>query len=202
MRAGEPAVAGTRSACSGIVLAGGRASRFGSDKLAARVDGRTLLERAVGAVGAVCDEVIVVGRDPLAGDHLPYSARYVPDARPLAGPLAALADGARAATAPVILVVGGDMPSLVPAVLALLVDTVLAGALAAELVVDGVPRTLPVAVDRAAALPAADAVLRGGERSLRALLDRLGPALIEEARWRIADPDGATLRDVDSPSDL
>jgi molybdopterin-guanine dinucleotide biosynthesis protein A len=39
-----------RPVVSGLVLAGGRSSRFGSDKLNAAIDGRTLLERAVDAV--------------------------------------------------------------------------------------------------------------------------------------------------------
>ena len=38
---------------SGIVLAGGRSSRFGSDKLRAEIAGRSLLELAIDAVAAV-----------------------------------------------------------------------------------------------------------------------------------------------------
>jgi molybdopterin-guanine dinucleotide biosynthesis protein A len=60
----------------GAVLAGGQSSRFGSDKALAALGGRTLLERAVAALEAQCDSVIVVGR----GD--------VPDRpRPGMGPL-------------------------------------------------------------------------------------------------------------------
>ena len=39
-----------------IVLAGGRSSRFGRDKLAESIDGRPLLDRAVEAVGVTCTE--------------------------------------------------------------------------------------------------------------------------------------------------
>lgn len=46
----------------GAVLAGGQSSRFGSDKALAALGGRTLLERAVAALEAQCDGVIVVGR--------------------------------------------------------------------------------------------------------------------------------------------
>ena len=45
---------------SAIVLAGGRSSRFGADKLAASMDGRPLLQHAIDAVARVADEVIVV----------------------------------------------------------------------------------------------------------------------------------------------
>ena len=50
----------------GAVLAGGRSSRFGSDKALAMLDGRTLLDHATAALGAHCDAVVVVGRGEIA----------------------------------------------------------------------------------------------------------------------------------------
>lgn len=50
----------------GAVLAGGRSSRFGSDKALAALGGHTLLERAVASLEAQCDSVIVVGRGDVA----------------------------------------------------------------------------------------------------------------------------------------
>lgn len=46
----------------GAVLAGGRSSRFGSDKALAILDGRTLLDHASAALGPHCDALVVVGR--------------------------------------------------------------------------------------------------------------------------------------------
>lgn len=45
----------------GAVLAGGRSSRFGSDKALAMLRGRTLLDRAVATLQAQCDAVIIAG---------------------------------------------------------------------------------------------------------------------------------------------
>lgn len=50
----------------GAVLAGGRSSRFGSDKAQATLGGRTLLDHAAASLGAHCDAVIVVGRGQIA----------------------------------------------------------------------------------------------------------------------------------------
>lgn len=50
----------------GAVLAGGRSSRFGSDKALAMLEGRTLLDHAAAALGPHCDAVVVVGRGPIA----------------------------------------------------------------------------------------------------------------------------------------
>ena len=50
----------------GAVLAGGRSSRFGSDKALAMLGGRTLLDHAVAALAPHCDAVVVVGRGAIA----------------------------------------------------------------------------------------------------------------------------------------
>jgi molybdopterin-guanine dinucleotide biosynthesis protein A len=50
----------------GAVLAGGRSSRFGSDKALAMLDGRTLLDHALAALRPHCDAVTVVGRGEIA----------------------------------------------------------------------------------------------------------------------------------------
>lgn len=69
----------------GAVLAGGRSSRFGSDKALALLDGARLIDRAVAALAPQCDAVIVVGR----GDD---RHSCVPDwPRPGMGPLGGLA---------------------------------------------------------------------------------------------------------------
>jgi molybdenum cofactor guanylyltransferase len=188
-----------------IVLAGGRSQRFGRDKLAEPVDGRPLLDRAVSAVaslGSATDIVIVAA----AGDvrAVPAAARVVRDPRPYEGPLAGVHTGlvALAPGADPVIVVGGDMPTLVPAVLELLATAVEDGASAAILEGDDRPRPLPMAVRRETAMTVAAGLLAGGERRLRALPRELAAVVIAAAAWRPLDPDGATLRDIDTPDDV
>jgi molybdopterin-guanine dinucleotide biosynthesis protein A len=194
-------------AVSGIVLAGGRASRFGSDKLTAEFDAVPLLDRAVAAIASSCSEVIVV----LAPDderELPAAAvpvRRVFDPKRHRGPLVGLLAGLEAAREPVVLVAGGDMPTLSPDVLASLVRALTAAeawADAAVLVQRGVARPLPAAFRNGAATQAARRVIADGERSLVALLRGLPTRELAEAEWRGLDPDAATLRDIDRPEDL
>jgi molybdopterin-guanine dinucleotide biosynthesis protein A len=186
-----------------IVLAGGRSSRFGRDKLAEPIDGRPLLHHAIAAVRSLSEEVVVVvapGQDP----PLPAGVRLVHDPAAFEGPLAGLAAGLGAIDPAIdrVVVVAGDMPSLQPAVLSRLVDSLGRSVDIALLEVGGEPVPLPMAVLRAPALASARALLAGGERRLRALPGALHATVLAETTWRLDDPQGATLRDIDRPSDL
>lgn len=55
----------------GAVLAGGRSTRFGSDKALAELRGRTLLSRAVETLEGLCDAVVVIGRETAPAPVLP-----------------------------------------------------------------------------------------------------------------------------------
>jgi molybdopterin-guanine dinucleotide biosynthesis protein A len=167
------------------------------------LDGKTLLERAIEAVAEVCAEVVVaMGPDakaPLAS----LNVRVVREANAFRGPLAGTLTGLHAAATPLALVVGGDMPTLVPSVLRLLLERLATtDANAAILGSAGRRQTLPLALRREPAVARASELLDLGERSLQALVDELGALTVEESEWRELDPGGETLRDIDRPEDL
>jgi molybdopterin-guanine dinucleotide biosynthesis protein A len=196
---------------TGIVLAGGRSSRFGGDKLAAEVGGRPLLHLAIDAVAGVVDEVVVVvGADapaPALPPGGPVPVRVARDAVPGRGPLAGLAAGLAAASHPLALLVGGDQPALRPPLLRELLRRLAPEAGGRPLDVvgleeDGQMRPLPVAIRVGTVGPAAGAALAGGTRSLVGLFGRLRAGSLGAERWRELDPEGDSLRDVDTPGDL
>jgi molybdopterin-guanine dinucleotide biosynthesis protein A len=199
------------SRVTAIVLAGGRSSRFGSDKLAADVEGRRLLHRAIDAVAGIAAEIVVVVGPGAPEPTLPAAAA-VPvgiarDAVGGRGPLAGLAAGLAAAGGELALVVGGDQPWLRPEVLRLLLEELDPGpgdpGPDVAILADG-DRIwpFPVAVRVATVGPAAQAALLGPDLRLYTLYRRLRLARVPEARWRALDPGGETLRDVDTPADL
>ena len=196
---------------TGIVLAGGRSSRFGTDKLAAELDGASLLSRTIAAVEPIADIVIVAGSglpDGLQAGDIP--ATVVEDPEPFEGPLVALANVLeRAIPDPatgLAIVVGGDMPRLVPAVLGAMLDRLVAAPEldAVILQAPGSPRrqVLPLAVREHAAARAARAAVDAGDRSLVGFIDRLRTLELPAGEWRSLDPAGETLADVDTPADL
>ncbi|MEO8272447.1 MAG: molybdenum cofactor guanylyltransferase [Chloroflexota bacterium] len=209
-----PRAAGTTA----IVLAGGRSTRFGGPKLALEIEGRSLLEHAIGAAAEVVEAVIVAGssvpdRFPGGAGDLPI--RSVTDDEAFAGPLAGLSGALRVTATGLAIVVGGDMPGLVPDVLRAMIDrlaaddaidaVVLASPLDASAEPAGEParrQALPLAIDVARGTAASMEAVASGDRSLVRLLDRLRVMEIPASEWLPLDPAGRTLFDVDRPADV
>ena len=210
-----------------IVLAGGRSTRFGADKLAATLvaaDGRpraSVLAATIRSILAISDSVVVAGA-ALPADLEPgdVPVELVADAEPFGGPLVALARVLERATpAPwdLAIVVGGDMPRLVPGVLIRMTD-VLDVDPSVDAVYLGAPRTpaaiatsspepprrqvLPLAIRVQPAARAAREAVQAGRRSLQALVDALAAVELPSAAWLPLDPVAATLTDIDTRTDL
>jgi molybdopterin-guanine dinucleotide biosynthesis protein A len=169
----------------GAVLAGGQSSRFGSDKALAELGGATLLERAVDALSAWCEKVVVVGREEAPAPTLPDWPR--PGMGPLGGIAAAL-HLARDEDYEAVLTLGVDTANLPDDLPALLSP---APAYVASQPVIGL---WPVS-----AAPAVEDILRStGKHSLRALAERTGARAVRLATEPAninTEADLAALRD-------
>lgn len=192
-----------------IVLAGGTSSRFGSDKLAAELRGRPVLEHALRAAAAIASPIVlVVGPDdpvPSLPPDLGADVVLARDAVAHQGPLAGLAAGLAALPhgGDVAIVVAGDMPTLVPAVLELLAGVLASDPSLGAVCLEAEPASpLPAAVRPSIAGPAATSLLEADRRSLLGLIAAVPTAIVPAVDWRVIDPDGVTLRDVDTPEDL
>lgn len=189
---------------SGLVLAGGRSTRFGTDKLVADYHGQPLLHHAVHRLAAVCDEVIVVLAPGADGTGLPPGVRTANDATEGEGPLAGLHTGLMAAVrSDIVVVAAGDMPDLQPIVLREMVRVLdEAGVDAVALADGGRTRPLPCVLRTWPAADMTHTLLHAGRRRLRDVLDGLRIAVIDEATWTALDPARRTVFDVDEPGDL
>ena len=74
----------------GVVLAGGRSTRLGQDKVRLRLpgDGRDMLARTADLLAACTDGVAISCRAPASGEAVPAlpGIRSIPDAEPGLGP--------------------------------------------------------------------------------------------------------------------
>ncbi len=172
-----------------IVIAGGRSSRFGADKLQHRIGGRTLLERTVDAARA-CGPVIVVG----AGEIPPGVTVAVSEWPRWGGPCAAIAAGvdALAGIEGEALLLSADLVD--PAATVAALQAAGAGVLTDA---GGRPQWL-LARAPLDALRARIASLRVDRPTLADLPARAVVSVVD-ARHQV---DGRVCADVDTPSDL
>jgi molybdopterin-guanine dinucleotide biosynthesis protein A len=180
------------TAFDAVILAGGRARRMGGiDKPALEVGGTSLLKRVLSAVTAA-DLVVVVGPERDLGD---VDIVQVQEDPPGGGPVAALATGIRTVTAPVVVVLGADMPSVDGAAVEALVAGLGPDAVHGVVGVDEQGRDQYLcAAYRTQALESR--VVQIGElqgASMRSLIDGLMLARL---------PLGAKAEDIDTPDDL
>ena len=176
-----------------VVLAGGRSTRFGTDKV------QLLLDEVLGGLPEVTS-VVCVGPKR---ETVRTGVRWVREDPPYSGPLAAVSAGVAvgagaggaggAGGAPIVVLLGADMPRAGAAV-ADLVSAVGAGNGAVLVDADGWPQVLASAWRRTvlAERLAGFGALEG--RPLRLLLD--GASLVP-----VPDVWGAA-RDIDTPGDL
>lgn len=181
------------------ITAGGQSRRFGSDKAAARLSDRTLLDHVAASLEGCAPRLLVAppGRYTLPG------WRPVPDTRPGEGPLAGLEAALRAAAeegSGWVAFAGVDLPRLTPAYWAALIGACTPGALAVQsLGDDGHPQPL-AALYHTALLGRVTALLNAGERRLRAAVPGERRVIVAHALIQAACPDA--LHNVNTPADL
>lgn len=173
-----------------VVTAGGRSSRFGSDKALALLDGRPLLGHVADSLRGCPTRLLIAppGKYRLSGWAV------IPDTRPGEGPLAGLEAALGHAPTPWLAFTGVDLPGLTPAFWATLARARTPAA-RAVLPLDGAGRPQPLAgLYRRDLLPRVTELLDRGERRLR----RAAPP---EQCVFVAGLSSA-LRNVNTPADL
>lgn len=188
-----------RDEVTACILAGGRARRMGGAvKPLLIVDGDTILARQCAVLVPRVREVIVAVATPGAAlGGLRAVIDPIADAGPLAGVVAALA----AIDTPWLLAVAGDMPSLAPAVIELLLAAATDEVDAVAARIGGWPEPLCALWHRRchAALAAR---LSAGDYKVAAALTAQRVAWLDEAAVRAVDPALATFTNVNRPEEL
>jgi molybdopterin-guanine dinucleotide biosynthesis protein A/uridine kinase len=194
--------------CAAVVLAGGESRRFGTDKLAAQVDGRLLLDSAI--AGLPEDAVVIV-----VGPQRPVerAVRFVREQPAGGGPATALVTGlAEALTvgADRIVVLPGDAPAAGRAAMLLLDALAAAPGVTAVVGTDATgfeqPLQLALLPEAAAALVEAAGPDRARGGSARSLVHRLTPPAVPHRlptaeHWDIDTPEQLRAWSVrDSPA--
>ena len=182
------------SACA-IVLAGGRSTRFGSDKSLALLRGEPLLAHVLRACAKRFGEVLLVAKEPARYGSFCGDARLVRDRASASTPLAGLEAGLAASTTEVAFCCAGDMPFAVDAALLDALFAALEGHDAAVPVNGGHLQPLCSLYRRDICLAAATSALAEGPGGPRRLLDAVRTAQVP---WADEKP----FLDADTREDL
>jgi molybdopterin-guanine dinucleotide biosynthesis protein A len=186
-----------------IVLAGGRSSRFGSNKALARLHGVTFLDRVLGAARDVCPRAVVVlaPAQPEPALIEREGVTFTRDLTPHEGPLAGVIAGLEAIATGWALVASCDAPLVQSPLLALLAGRRAESAQAVLADVGGRLQPFPAVVSRSS-LPRLRAAFEAGERRIDRVLEQLPRVEVPEATLRFTDPQLLSFRNVNSPEDL
>lgn len=187
---------------SALVLAGGRSTRFGSDKAAFQLGGRPLLAALVDALTPLFSEVLVVSKS--AERYAPLvaasGARHVTDELSTHNPLTGIVSGVAAARNPVVFACACDMPFAADVRAIEVLQEALGDAAAVAFTRAGIPEPLLALYRRDACLPVARLRLAAGDGPRR-VLEEVGARLLS---FEECFPEGAErspLFDVDTPDD-
>lgn len=183
--------------CTGVLVAGGRATRMaGLPKGLLRTGGEPIAARTLRIFGELFGATLIVANDPA---YSALGAPVVGDLLPGKGAPAGVHAGLATAATPWIFTAACDMPFLSVGPVAYLADR--RGGARAVLVRWG-GRLEPLhAFWSRGCLPVIDAALRAGEPSLQELARAVSAYVVEEEEWRTVDPDGRALENVNTPAD-
>jgi molybdopterin-guanine dinucleotide biosynthesis protein A len=185
---------------TGILLAGGKSRRMGEDKRYLVVGEQTLLERGLGVIRSIFQEVLIV----IAQDSPPLDvdAKVVRDLLPDCGSLGGLYTGLMQATTPWVFVVACDMPFLDQAV----IDQFTSRRATADIVMAKLDARLhPMhALYGKRCLPALEQMIQARQLKIQEIVSQpsLRVQYVTEAELLTIDPSWRSFQNVNTPSDL
>ena len=180
----------------GLVLAGGKSSRMGSDKALLIQDGKTQLSRAVALLAEHVERVFVSTRADQAGDAERSKFEQIVDRHEDMGPVAGILSAMESNRQVSWLVLACDLPNIDDATISLLVEQCSADhpVTAFESVHDGLPEPL-CAIYRPQSRAVIDNFVEQGIICPRNML-------INSDTHLLTQPNPDALHNINSPEDL
>lgn len=188
---------------TGLILAGGKSSRFGRDKASALLHGRPLLQWAVSALEPVATAVVIV---KAVGQQLPPIETVIPltvidDQYEGMGPLAGLVTGFTAVETDLCFATSCDAPLLEPGLVRMLVSRAEQADVVAPFV-EGFMQPLVAIYRPSGCAPVFEACLREGKLRIVPAYPDLRTVVVREDEVREADPGLRSFRNANRPERL
>ena len=195
---------------TGIILCGGRSSRFGKDKALLTIDGVPMVRRMVGRISQVVDKTIIAARDSAQRESLaaisavPDGAEVVFDPVRGYGPVAGILAGLSASKSEYSICLACDLPYVNPDAIDALFGCAEANTNDAAIPKhpDGTLEPLHAVYGRSMIGACRDAMSRG-EHTIRGAISLLeNVVFVPTESLRRFDPDLRTFLNLNYPEDL
>jgi FdhD protein len=190
-----PISSGKITGVSGVILAGGKSSRMGSNKALLPYKGGRFIEAIHRQMSEIFAEVILVTNNPEQYEFLP--CRKVPDLIPHGGALAGIHSGLFHSANPAIFVVACDMPYLSNNLIRHLAGR---ADIESVLIPEGPAGLEPLhAVYGRGCLAAIEESLANGEKRILSFFDRVKTIKINAEHLAAFDPAFASFSNINTP---
>jgi molybdopterin-guanine dinucleotide biosynthesis protein A len=176
-----------------IILAGGKASRYGSDKAFAEFQGTPIVQIIFEKIGPLFSKVIISTNSPQK--YKLFNAKIVSDEKKEIGPLGGIYSGLKGSDAERNFVVGCDMPLIKREVVEYLIGQDDSDAIVP--VRNGFPEPL-LAVYSRACLPAIKEMIVKKEYKISRLFQRVKTRFIMEEEIKKIDAEMATFTNINT----
>jgi molybdopterin-guanine dinucleotide biosynthesis protein A len=200
----------TSTRFASVILAGGRSSRFGRDKVVEPLLGLPMLQRVIDAVARPGETCVIVQAtaSPIEMLESPSDLLWAEDSYPGYGPLGGLYTGLQEAlvadTGPhagYALAVAADMPLLQPALLEELRRLAPGHDAVVPLNDAGLPEPLCAVYGRTC-IEAIRGRLEADELKVASFLNQVSTLYVQPEAWRRFDPEGRSFLNVNRVEDL
>ena len=189
------------TSCAGVVLAGGKSERMGTEKAALRIGAEALLARVVRRLRLALPDVYVIGPSHLTA--LAPGAPVFPDEFPGLGPLGGLATVLARVSSQYVFLTGCDMPFVEPSLVSAMA-TYASHSPEVDVVALRTARgiePLHAVYARTCAPLVQERIAAADRRSMGALLDRLRVMELPASMAAQYDPTGRSTFNANSPED-
>lgn len=182
---------------TGVILAGGKSSRMGSNKALLPYRGGRFVEAIHRQLADIFEEVLLVTNSPEQYDFLP--CRKVPDIHEGMGVLAGIHSGLYHSSKPAIFAVACDMPYLVGDLIRYMAGRADAGGV---LIPESPGGLEPLhAFYGKGCLAAIEATLLSGQRRIVSFFDRTNVSKMNQEQVAIFDPAYVSFVNINTPDD-
>ena len=183
---------------SGVILAGGKSSRYGKNKAFAQIHGIPLIERVSGVLETLFRDLIIISNNPEDYRHL--GLPVFEDIKRGLGPLGGIMTALRTMTTPYGFVVACDMPFLKEKLIRHMISIMDAYDIVAPKM--GWRIEALHALYSRKCLPHVESLIESGQYQVARLFPMVSVRYVEEEEARIYDPKMESLVNINRPENI